>query len=237
VPRLITPNGGEVWRARERREILWISDQNGTVTLEFSPYFTVPRPWFVIASGVPDKGTFEWNLPNISSRVMLVRVTEEDGGASDQSDGQFTVQEIPREFSEGTLALSASREVIQSQLIVETAEVFEFVLLVDIDFSQTVNPVQTGMGAWECRVLIPPEVVVVGRTLLPTSSINVADETDEWIVGTGSASPSAASSWSNTARSASSYCLSVQIELAGTTPSSFVDGGPGWAGGGLTCGG
>ena len=86
-----TPNGGEQFEAGTPSVITWTSEgEVAAVRLEYSS--DLGQTWNEIFASVPDTGTQSWQLPNISSDGMLVRVSEVgDATVSDVSDAPFSL--------------------------------------------------------------------------------------------------------------------------------------------------
>ncbi len=88
---LISPNGGESWLGGTSQTISWSSSgfiEN--VRLEYS--LDAGATWNEIVASTPDTGSFRWNVPDVNSEAVLVRISDAaDGMPADQSDGSFTI--------------------------------------------------------------------------------------------------------------------------------------------------
>jgi len=89
--RVSYPDGGEDLDARATVDITWQSLSGGAgVNLEYST--TGGASWNTIASGAPNTGSWSWDLPDVTSRQCLVRVTDaEHPEATDTSDAVFSI--------------------------------------------------------------------------------------------------------------------------------------------------
>jgi hypothetical protein len=87
---LLAPNGGEIWRAGEKRPIAWASS-GGLETVDLDYSIDNGASWLPVESGTPNDGVVEWSVPLENSEHCLVRVSSPDGGAVDGSDGPFRI--------------------------------------------------------------------------------------------------------------------------------------------------
>ncbi len=94
------PDGGESFLAGELEDITWTSaagdDPIDYVQLAYS--VNGGTSWTVIATGLPDTGSYTWTVPNENSDQCLVRVRVFDvlgRTGEDVSDGLFTIQGTP----------------------------------------------------------------------------------------------------------------------------------------------
>ena len=94
------PNGGETWAQGLSRTIQWsASDPSGvaSVTLQLSTDGGATYPT-VIASGLPNSGTYHWTVsgaPSSTARVRAVALDAVTNSASDASDTNFTLSLAP----------------------------------------------------------------------------------------------------------------------------------------------
>ncbi|MCF8267463.1 MAG: FG-GAP-like repeat-containing protein, partial [Ignavibacteriales bacterium] len=88
---LLTPNGGETWRAGEQHDIKWLSESVSNVKLDFTT--DNGSTWTNIATGLNAiSGTFQWTVPSVNSDKVAVRITDEDfTNTTDESDSSFTI--------------------------------------------------------------------------------------------------------------------------------------------------
>ena len=86
-----SPNGGEQFEAATPSLISWTSEgEVAAVRLEYSADLGVT--WNEIFASVPNSGSQSWQLPNLASDNMLVRVSEVgDPTVSDVSDAPFSL--------------------------------------------------------------------------------------------------------------------------------------------------
>jgi|GEM_PF-2259816 len=108
---LVSPNGGEIWKAATVQNLTWdTTGGNGarTVTLQYS---TAGQggPWTEIISGENDTGRMAWLVPDAASADCFVRVTVRDSysppqTASDAGDGAFTIIGVPAPLNVSVLS-------------------------------------------------------------------------------------------------------------------------------------
>lgn len=90
--RVTSPNGGEVWLVDETRDVTWVSENfyGENVDIEFSA--DGGSSWSTIVSSTPNDGVYAWLIPDSTSDICLVKVSDsEDGDPSDQSDDFFSI--------------------------------------------------------------------------------------------------------------------------------------------------
>lgn len=105
VPPSVTlhrPNGGEVFTAGTQEEVQWSTSQGDSpinnVGLAFSG--DAGNTWTVIASGLPDTGSYMWTVSPQASDQCLIRIVVSDvfgRTGNDVSDGYFVIEGIPPE--------------------------------------------------------------------------------------------------------------------------------------------
>jgi hypothetical protein len=111
---LTSPNGGEVWEVDTTQPITWTATDNAGVSgidLHYSVDGGATYP-FVIATGLPNKGSYNWLIPDTPTLTARVRVTARDAAqnvANDASDADF---EIQRPISTVAEALLGDREIM-----------------------------------------------------------------------------------------------------------------------------
>jgi hypothetical protein len=101
------PNGGEEWIGGATENITWYASDDAAVTAidlacSFDNGLTWPR---VIATGIPNSGTYGWTVPDTTCSTVLVRATAHDldgHSASDASDAAFLIAD-PTSGVESTL--------------------------------------------------------------------------------------------------------------------------------------
>ena len=231
--RLLSPIGGETWPPSSLHDIRWIGDAVGSVQLEYSADAGVS--WRLIQSAVPNTGTYCWQVPRDPSFHALVRATRSLDGEWDESAGEFTIPSSPPQFGTpmGELYLSAEPRARVASLSMEPLVPSAFFVVTTVDFGDIGRPelnADNGLAAWEARVVVPPQLLVIGRTLSPSTSLNLGS-LDNWIVGTGQMLPA-----QDTPLALARYdvvvvqegLVGLRVTLGAPTPSSFdVFEGPG----------
>ncbi len=92
---VLSPDGGEEWKASSSQEISWETiDLTGTLLIEYSKDYFV-SDIHTIAENVDDTGTFMWvDIPNDPSTSVRVRISStDDPNVRDISDGNFSIEE------------------------------------------------------------------------------------------------------------------------------------------------
>ncbi len=98
VVAVTAPNGGESWLIGTSQSITWTATDNvavANVDLEYSTDGGATYP-NVIATAIPNSGSFAWMVPNTPTTQARVRVTAHDTGCSagfDASDANFTIRD------------------------------------------------------------------------------------------------------------------------------------------------
>ena len=92
---VLSPNGGEVWRAATDQSIQWQGSGLTQVNIDYTT--DDGGTWIPVARDVPAaSGSIIWPVPNTPSAQCRVRVTDALSEAvSDESDAVFTITEIP----------------------------------------------------------------------------------------------------------------------------------------------
>jgi hypothetical protein len=95
---LTSPNGGEVWSytSKENHPITWTATDNVGVTTVDLAFSTDGGATFpnVIATDLPNTGSYDWTIPSAPTVTARVRATAHDAAAhstSDESDADFTI--------------------------------------------------------------------------------------------------------------------------------------------------
>ena len=93
--RLTSPNGGEIWKAGEKREITWVVSEGADITSVaiFYSSDSGSKTEFV-ASLQGNSASYTWNVPLLTSANALVSIEVADSKgnrARDQSDANFTI--------------------------------------------------------------------------------------------------------------------------------------------------
>jgi len=89
-----SPNGAESIQSGRIHTITWTSNNRGArVDLEFSS--DNGNNWIDIGNSEALTGSFAWLVPALRSTTCLIRVIDNIGNVSDQSNSVFTVSDIP----------------------------------------------------------------------------------------------------------------------------------------------
>lgn len=93
--RLTSPNGGEVWKAGEKRTITWFVSDGTDITSITILYSTDSGSTTELVTSLPgNPASFTWNVPRLTSTgcLVLIEVSDSKGNrARDQSDSTFTI--------------------------------------------------------------------------------------------------------------------------------------------------
>ncbi|MCF6270715.1 MAG: T9SS type A sorting domain-containing protein [Melioribacteraceae bacterium] len=89
-----SPNGGEEWSVNSIHNITWLSNEVGSVKIEYST--DNGGSWIeIIASITASTESYTWTIPNTLSDNCIVRISDTDGNPSDVSNETFKiVQEV-----------------------------------------------------------------------------------------------------------------------------------------------
>ncbi|MCP4215007.1 MAG: hypothetical protein GY765_10135, partial [bacterium] len=89
---LTAPNGGENWEGATTQNITWT--HTGSIANVAIDYSTDNGgSWNSITTSTANSGTFNWPVPNSPSTTSLVRISDIDGPATDNSNAVFTIAE------------------------------------------------------------------------------------------------------------------------------------------------
>jgi hypothetical protein len=92
---LVSPNGGETWKAGSSHAITWnATDDFGVAGIDLAWSLDGGATFTTIASGIANTGSFAWTVPNSPTTTARVRVTATDAvshATSDASDADFTI--------------------------------------------------------------------------------------------------------------------------------------------------
>ncbi len=93
--RLTSPNGGEVWKAGEKRAITWVVFEGPDITSITIRYSTDSGSTTeLITSLQGNPVSYRWDVPHLASTtcLVLIEVSDSRGNrARDQSDSTFTI--------------------------------------------------------------------------------------------------------------------------------------------------
>lgn len=102
APELIlgSPNGGETWYIGDTHNILWTASDLHLVPTGIHLYYTLNggTTYTPLAEGIPNSGTYPWNMPSVQSYNAKVRVNVLDSFgnlASINSAGVFSITYVP----------------------------------------------------------------------------------------------------------------------------------------------
>ncbi len=92
---LLAPNGGERWVEGRIHTITWESATTCGPTVDLTLVHPSASLQELIAAGVPNDGSHAWVAHRLgeASEGYFIRVTDTAGGASDESDGPFSILE------------------------------------------------------------------------------------------------------------------------------------------------
>lgn len=125
---LLSPNGGEIWAVGQQAQILWSADP-GIPLVDIALSRDGGYLWESLAAAHPVDASFFWTATGPLSPHCRVRVSETDGGASDESLAEFYIHH-PVDWC--TLPVEAGEcqagEVDTLQVVVDTTG------LVDLPF-------------------------------------------------------------------------------------------------------
>ncbi|MHB9031402.1 MAG: T9SS type A sorting domain-containing protein, partial [Candidatus Latescibacterota bacterium] len=93
VMHVTAPNGGESWRCEGIRQILWTATRIDSIRIEYT--LDGGKDWIILARSAPAApGSFSWKLPNETSSLCMVRLTDvSDSTFTDTSDTSFIIQQ------------------------------------------------------------------------------------------------------------------------------------------------
>jgi len=92
---VISPDGGEEWKAGSPHDILWETlDFTGTLRIEYSKDYFI-SDINTIAEDLEDTGSFTWDpVPNDPSSTVRIRISSmDDPSVRDLSDANFSIEE------------------------------------------------------------------------------------------------------------------------------------------------
>ena len=89
-PRVIAPNGGEVWEAGSRQAILWEApDSISEVRIDYTP--DSGKNFKTIEAAAPNNGLHLWSVPDGAVSRCFLRVSDAHGAGQDASDSAFSI--------------------------------------------------------------------------------------------------------------------------------------------------
>jgi len=97
---VITPSGGEQWTAGTEQEISWTTEEGEDPIDRIDLWYSTDSgiSWRVLTTGLPDQGSYVWDIPNEPTEEgrIRARVVDELGRNSDDiSQGLFEIIGIP----------------------------------------------------------------------------------------------------------------------------------------------
>ncbi|MCF8359612.1 MAG: T9SS type A sorting domain-containing protein [Prolixibacteraceae bacterium] len=94
---VISPNGGESWQMGNVHDITWTSSgTSGTMQIEYST--NNGSVWTDVIDSTANNGNYSWTIPDTSSNICLIRVSDKYGTSIDQSDSVFTITNVPENY-------------------------------------------------------------------------------------------------------------------------------------------
>ena len=91
---VLNPNGGDTLKNNSNYEIKWSSSNVSNVRIEYSLNNGVD--WIVVEDSYPSTGSYGWIVPNVSSSLCKVRITDiADQAISDESNNTFMIISAP----------------------------------------------------------------------------------------------------------------------------------------------
>jgi len=90
VPKVLKPNGGELWIANTPQQITWQGFISSNVRIRYRLVDT--DPWSDISTSTPNDGAFDWTVPAQFSMTAKIKVSDPaELTESDESDAYFTI--------------------------------------------------------------------------------------------------------------------------------------------------
>jgi len=132
--RLTSPNGREAWFGDAQRQITWDTNQTGSVSLEYST--DGGTIWSSIVESTDNDGAYDWLVPDIVERSVLVRISFLSGDSIvDQSNEAFYLGCIPDgAHLSGVLDLAHSPYHVEGEAIIEEGNILSIEAGVEIRF-------------------------------------------------------------------------------------------------------
>ncbi|MCO4748447.1 MAG: metallophosphoesterase family protein, partial [Proteobacteria bacterium] len=94
---VVAPNGGESLAPLQSVDITWASTPGVSAEVDLAYSCDNGQTWTPIADAVPNNGTYSWQVPEIVSADVRVRVADTgDGALSDESNARFEVSALSR---------------------------------------------------------------------------------------------------------------------------------------------
>jgi hypothetical protein len=155
---MISPDGGEQLNVNDTYIITWETNEDiPNVTLKFQADDGV---WLTIAENIPNEGSFEWTVPDISTWVARIEVSNPAGDETNTSDGVFSIHPL------AVLAPTAGE-----QLELGTVYTIQWTVSATID-TVTIH-YQIPGGGWELVAEKIPNTGNFDWTVPPTPSDSV----------------------------------------------------------------
>ena len=98
VIRLISPNGGEIWKSGITHAITWQTNATKKPVAKVKLFYTINSgtSWTLIKTLIGNPGSYNWRIPNVSSSSCKVKVVLRNASGTtigkDLSDNFFTIQ-------------------------------------------------------------------------------------------------------------------------------------------------
>jgi arylsulfatase len=104
--RLVSPNGGEVWKADSQQQITWGASTD-TVQYLKAFYAVDGGEWIQIVDTTRQAGGYLWTVPHVASTNVVMRLVSRNGMWADTCDAPFSII-VPDDVAPRT-ALTCSR--------------------------------------------------------------------------------------------------------------------------------
>ncbi|MCU0287061.1 MAG: hypothetical protein MUF15_11775 [Acidobacteria bacterium] len=176
--RVIYPNGGEKLMAGTNQTIAWSSNGNvGNVKIQLSS--NNGKNWDIVASSIPNNGSYSWLVPNVVSKRCLIRISgASDDTPFDKSDGVFSISKStpPQILLNRTQlvfgAMTSGQATPSQSLMIENGGggTLNWTITNDTDW-MTCTP-SSGTGAGEVMVSVQPQQLPGG---IYNGTITVSD--------------------------------------------------------------
>lgn len=95
IIRVVTPDGGEIWKKQATQRIIWMAAGVNNVKIEYT--LDNGNRWTTIVDNYPNYGAYDWFTPNVVSSLGKIRISDvNDPTFSDETNGYFSlVAELP----------------------------------------------------------------------------------------------------------------------------------------------
>ncbi len=91
VATLMSPDGGEAWKAGSSHSIAWTATDNvGVTTVDLAWSADGGAVWTPVASGISNSGAYAWTVPSLGTTAGRVRVRARDAAGNLGADSSLT---------------------------------------------------------------------------------------------------------------------------------------------------